>query len=376
MARGIELIRSDVDPVARVRDSYSTVRNIQRDRAEDAAASALVMNQPEATDPTARARQSAIQDIASRPGGGVAALKAQQTDEASRQKASDAIYAGIKEGSPESLFRAKQLAQQHNINIPEEIWTDARSRGFFVGFVDQARKLGITTPEQWKQHSDRILKAQGNPQQVATEVAATAPEQRKPYTTYTTDQGELGVITTGPSGTRAEPLHIKGRAGRGGGAGGAGGRGFEFQAKIKALVAQGVPEDIATRAVVLKQNVTPQDRLRMANNLMKATDHLGRPKYQNIAEAQAAADRLIQEIMIASQAARPPATPSSAVTAPTSRGNIRVGGVSIEPIVSGQQPHNMAGGTEAYQVENDDDYDALPSGAMFVGPDGVTRRKP
>lgn len=289
--------------------AYDRTQKQNAMRAENDAASAYVQNQPAAVDPVARQRQSAIREISARPGGGAAALKVQQIDAQTSSKVDDEIFKGISDGTPDSLFRARRLAEQHGVEVPPEVWTDAKTRGWYKGFLSQMKSMGATSPEQLRGVVPQQPQAV-SPEQAAVTALPSVPEKRTVSGTYVGADGNLGVIESTPyGGAKARGLGVKGTpAARAGG----GGRGFEFQAKIQQYTKIGVPEDVATNLILGGQKVTPNDIARITNNLMKMKDANYEPLYPTVEAAQQAAIKMANELRAASAPAA-----SGVIGAPT-----------------------------------------------------------
>lgn len=262
---------------------------------------------------SAQPRVSAIRNVAAQPGGGAVAMQLANKEQGDDKSFSDTMHALLKSNDPNDLLRAKQMSQQRGGVLPDEVIDNAKLRSEFVGMLDTGKSMGFNSPEQFKPLMQAFFqKHQGTslpgPQMVAENIQ-NVPEKRSVHGTYRGDDGSIGVIESGYGGARARNLGVKGTV-SGRGAGGAGGRGFEFQAKIDQGVKIGIPEDIMTKAVVLRQIITPAEISRIALNLMKMENENYEPMYPNPQDAYAKASELAQDLRVyAAQATAPQLPP-------------------------------------------------------------------
>lgn len=272
-------------------------------------------------------RAGVIQSVAAQPGSGNIAAKLYSDHEKSTGALGDHIHALLKSNSPTDIDYARQLATKNNVPLPDQVFTDANVRARFTAIMDAGKAANFTSPEQWKTLLPQAMGSQNTAQQAFTESLPNVPEQKKVGTPFRTQEGNIGVLQSGfsDSNTKVFPQRVQSL-----GRGGAGSKGYEFEARINALASEGQrrgmsAEDalgLARSVVLLKQNVTPQDRARMAQSMMKATDRLGRPLYKTPQEAQAAADQTIgwmqqQTVLPSGQAQASNQAPAAVQLAPT-----------------------------------------------------------
>jgi hypothetical protein len=361
---------------------------------------------PQAVAPQQRVGTQVANRLAQTPGGGRAALQLRQGDE--KQKDADETRVFHYLSNPNTAHLGMDLANRIGMQIPPQL---ASNNAFWQGTAI-AKQLYPDNPAAAQKFVTAFSQGGGGDVQAATQAgvqAAGAPVKRRRYGTVQGDDGIVfydvedpshqiggppqtrGQFVTDDSGnmqflrqgrTQAEPVtNAAGQPLSGQRFGARAGQASVFQQKQQAWLAAN-PGDVQGALAYASgtKQVDPATELRIASQIAKielgnAPDPLTstpaqREAYQR--SLQARASEIVQSWRPTQQPSAPQAAP--AMPAPAARP-----GVAAPQAPAMPAPAMPAMGTRETPAmpQTEDEFNALPSGAVYVDPDdGILYVKP
>lgn len=265
---------------------------------------AMPSERPAATPVRGGPYDAAIGEMVKTPGAGDAALRMHQANVAAREKSQ--VNERARTQAEIQLFKAldamdprvaEGIARKYNVNIPPEVLRDRGFQREMKELGDQIKASGITDDGAALSIRKEYLKSRKSGADQPTAWSAAFENTQAPSSAKASDwiyDANRGAWVRRPSAAGGSPeasvVAPTGLPPRAASAGG-GSRAQQYaEWRLQTLVQAGMPEAEAKRIVAggSALAVGQKDVTRLASNLMKVTDRLGKPLYKTLDEAMAA----------------------------------------------------------------------------------------